>query len=858
LEWNLPNLYNNDVSNLTLANFFDEKKMKKLQKNKTLSIITLVLLLTLTAIIASVPISIAHDPPWDIPSNIKLTVFPTVIGVGQPLHIYIFMKPPPTAQGPYGDVWEGFTVTIERPDGTTQTQGPFDTEPVGGYIYTYSLEQVGTYFFQGHFPGQTIAGKNLDPFSSVGQEYIGDYFQPSDSVKVEITVQEEPIPAWPAAETPTYWERPLYAENKELSTVGSNWLMAAYNTTSRSFDRGSTVAPHNEGPDSPHILWTRPLTFGGLIGEDYGNSFYYQGMSYETMFTPPIIINGRLFYNTPNDPRYGFYCVDLQTGETIYYNNASAPFARSPNVGGFFPGTLPLSFGQILQFDSPNQHGGRAYLWIRDGSDWRMLDAWTGNWILTIENVPSGTIAPGPNGEIMVVRFEESTDRLIVWNSTLAIPPPWPTGSGSWQWRPDLYRGQTLNGTVGVQLNVTVPEEPGGQRDPRLGDGVIYLQTSRRPAQAFMAYDLETGVKLWSADVTDPGFPIDAYVRGMSPFVVHDGVYPLMVKDTLEWYGFDERSGNLLWGPIKPYPSDWGFFGVHTGAVGAYGNLYTGTYTGTIHAIDIQTGEQEWEYSAGDAGYETPYGSWPFYGGLTIAGGKIFAATGEHSPGPTLWRGEKLHVIDAFTGEDLWKMSGWYFAHTMAIADGKLVALNGYDNQIYCFGKGPSATTVAAPQTAIQVGESFTITGTATDQSPGSKDTPAIADEYMAVWMEYLHQQKPIPSDATGVEVSLATLDPNGNLVQVGQTTSDLDGNFGFTWAPEVPGTYQIIATFAGSESYGSSYATTYLSAIEAPQPTPPPEATPAPMTDTYIIGFGSAMIIAIIVGFVLILLRKR
>ena len=32
----------------------------------------------------------------------------------------------------------------------------------------------------------------------------------------------------------------------------------------------------------------------------------------------------------------------------------------------------------------------------------------------------------------------------------------------------------------------------------------------------------------------------------------------------------------------------------------------------------------------------------------------------------------------------------------MYIADGFIVGLNFYDNQIYCYGKGPSATTVTA------------------------------------------------------------------------------------------------------------------------------------------------------------------
>ena len=77
-------------------------------------------------------------------------------------------------------------------------------------------------------------------------------------------------------------------------------------------------------------------------------------------------------------------------------------------------------------------------------------------------------------------------------------------------------------------------------------------------------------------------------------------------------------------------------------------------------------------------------------------------------------------------------------------------------------------------------------------------------------------------------------------------------------FTPEVPGKYTIIASFEGSEGYWPSQAETAINVEEAPVATPAPTPTPAPMTDTYIIGFGTAMLIAIIIGFVLLLLRKR
>ena len=106
-----------------------------------------------------------------------------------------------------------------------------------------------------------------------------------------------------------------------------------------------------------------------------------------------------------------------------------------------------------------------------------------------------------------------------------------------------------------------------------------------------------------------------------------------------------------------------------------------------------------------------------------------------------------------------------------AIADGYIVTLNLYDNRIYCYGKGPSATTVTAAPKVTTLGSSVLIEGTVTDQSPGAKGTPAMSDESMSDWMEYMYMQKPYPEDATGVEVYLEFIDSNDNKYIIGTTT---------------------------------------------------------------------------------------
>ncbi len=44
-----------------------------------------------------------------------------------------------------------------------------------------------------------------------------------------------------------------------------------------------------------------------------------------------------------------------------------------------------------------------------------------------------------------------------------------------------------------------------------------------------------------------------------------------------------------------------------------------------------------------------------------------------------------------------------------AVSDGYLVAGNGYDGKMYVFGKGQSATTLSAPQTAATVGQKLVL-----------------------------------------------------------------------------------------------------------------------------------------------------
>ena len=289
-----------------------------------------------------------------------------------------------------------------------------------------------------------------------------------------------------------------------------------------------------------------------------------------------------------------------------------------------------------------------------------------------------------------------------------------------------------------------------------------------------------------------------------------------------------------------------------------------------ISAVNWTTGEMVWHYEdIAKYQFENPYtgenGSSvvPMYNfgyGMRIVDGKIYVANAIHSPQVPLERGWGVHAINALTGEQVWRVSISSHTHAEAatgyVHDGYFTFFGG-DGIMYVFGKGRSATTVQAPSTEIQVGQKLTITGTVLDMSPAQPGTAAISDEDIDEWMEYLHRQFAKPADAKGVPVKLTAIDPNGNTIDIGTATSDINGVYGFSWAPEVPGLYQIIATFAGSASYGSSTASTYFTAVEAP-PIPVEPEFPAQVDNTMtVVGVGVAILAAIaVVG--ILLYRKK
>jgi hypothetical protein len=232
-----------------------------------------------------------------------------------------------------------------------------------------------------------------------------------------------------------------------------------------------------------------------------------------------------------------------------------------------------------------------------------------------------------------------------------------------------------------------------------------------------------------------------------------------------------------------------------------------------------------------------------------------------------------IRCLDAYTGKEIWTLDGWGSgeqgkAADFAVADGYMVYLNGYDMQIYCVGKGPSAMTIDAPMTAITQGSSLVIRGTITDISAGTKQkeqdarfpdgVPAVSDQSVGDWMAYVYMQKPRPTDTTGVPVTMSILDSNGNYREIGKVTSNSDGFYSLNWKPDITGSYTVFASFGGSESYWPSHAVTAFAVDSAAPTTSPYPETILPPTEMYIAAGIVAIIIAIAIGFAITILTLK
>jgi outer membrane protein assembly factor BamB len=877
--------------------------------------IIILFVLSIAASITLLPTN-AHTPTWQIPTYSLINVAPDPIGVGQTATVNFWLSmPPPTATATYGDRWQNMKVNVIKPDGTNETLGPFTSDATGGTFTTYTPTAIGNYTFQMTFPGQTLAGNNppVTGFTSSQKSYIGDYYAPSISSTAVLSVQETAIPTSPSNPLPSsYWTRPINAQNNNWYSIGGNWLgIGAGGLTGGTgrYNQSSSFNAWTTSPSTSHILWTKPLAFGGTVGGEYGGDLtgnYYSTREYERMFGP-VIMNGILYYTqypgASTNPT-GFTAVDLKTGETLWTKDT--------------PDTLTC--GQILNYVSPNQYGAFAYLWsqgvpdkaltastiksvtnVNDvttsyvttkstnsftGTTYNMYDAFTGHYILSIANASSMIFTADEHGSLIGYYINASianaynAPTLNCWNSTQAILYPTGVGpnSNGWLWRPPqdclIPFSAGLMWSAPLATNISGVPLPSNLGIYSINSGTVVMYcfstgSFQTGFQIEAGYNANTGQQMWIANRTYVPFSKSTGAGSNFMQLNGNGVYVVFSHSTLEVFGYSDTTGEKLWTTKLPDANAYDSFSL-AGTI--FNNtLYVMGFGGDVYAINLGSGQVLWHYTTGSAGYDSPYGVWPIWtqgNSFLIADGKIYFAEG-HEYSPPLFRDAHLRCLNITNGQPIWSILGFNINAPICIADGTMITLNAYDNQLYAYDKGPTKLTVTAPTTGITTATSITISGTITDISSGSTQQavaanyphglPVVSDLSMTDFMEAVYMQQQMPINITGVPIVLSVLDANGNYRTIGTTTSDALGTFAFNWTPDISGSYTVYATFAGSESYYASNAAAHIFASE-PTATNAPQATPAPSAaDLYFIPAIIGVIIAIIIaGAVLALLVTK
>ncbi len=809
-------------------------------------------------------------PTATLTTSAHLSVRPNVIGKGQSLLINLWTSPATHAARNHTNA---YIITVTDPDDKvekyTLSSYPADATAWMEYVPT----KVGTYQFQFNFLGTYFPGAYLTGgFMTTGPVWVDSaYYKPSSTPVTNITVQEGMVASLSSTLPTDYWTRPAHVENREWWPIlgnfpptgyeaGANWNQM-YPNTSPMYNSGARFIPWVQGPTTSHIVWKMQGSIAGIIGGQAGQYGYSNAPP-----SPSIIYAGRCYdtYSKPGTDQTYWRCYDLRTGQ-LYWEKPAQSYSYL--WFGVFPMTSTLA-PDTIEYDSPTQSevsgasaagawsvylikitNGRLYKW----------DPWTGaltsNISLPFDSATFYKQSNGRGGDPCALGIQTigsgPTAQYRLINFTTR-------SSGG-------YGAATVsdtNFTTRIYSNVSYPMSSlPSLIDWTTGLGASVSGISVGEAwigQNITGYNVLTGQKLWSKNISEPQY-------SMMCSLVDQG--KLAVLSANGYYlGFDLRTGEQLWvGDKMDYPWSSSGFGAYT-SLTAYGMIIREAQDG-VYAFNWTNGKQVWKYEAPANPFETPYTGengttvYPFYSfgvGGWIADGKVYTYTYEHTESWPVTRGWGLHCIDVWTGNGVWNITGCIVP--AGIADGYLVGGNSFDGYTYGFGKGISKTTIEAPMTAATLGQSIVIKGTVLDQSSAQPDTPCVSEQSMNEWMNYLHMQTTIPANFVGVPVSIDAIDPNGNAVHIADVTSDMSGTYGYTWTPEIAGDYKVTATFGGSGAYGSSWAQTFVSVVNAPAATATPTTTAAltmPPFEVYFAASTIAIIIAVaIIG--LLILRKH
>lgn len=322
----------------------------------------------------------------------------------------------------------------------------------------------------------------------------------------------------------------------------------------------------------------------------------------------PVIVGDCLFVG--NDQSGAMNAFNVVTGE-MYWTNLSPWWRHAPNW----------------------IHADMLYV------KGRLFVAY-GNRIFHTDEI-RGTGASG------VMAVDPSTGATLWNHATRGEVMPTP----AW-WRGDLYvatgAGELLalaarSGRLDWRLKL-----PGwvSMSSPAIAGHVLYVGA----LNAVVAVDLETHCKLWEHDehgtftdvspaVSPGGVVVITAKKARDQLTAEEAQQYQSVRGNLQFiYGFDARSGKLLWKTLMGGGLDQSDNTAGTPTI-ANGRVYVGSpYTDTFYCFDVQTGKLIWELNVRAGIKGAP---------VVFAGHVFFGDTSGY-----------LHVLDANTGARVRRASG--------------------------------------------------------------------------------------------------------------------------------------------------------------------------------------------------------
>ncbi len=881
-----------------------------MQNLKTKFVAILICVFMISAIAASTSSTLFQNVKAatnTIPTYAYINVSPNPCGVGQTVTVNFWLAVPIADS----ELARNMTVVVVPPTGSNVTLGPFVSDLTGGTVTYYTPTQEGNYTFQFYYGGQTLIGA---PNMFGGNTFANYTELPSMSAPTTLLVTNTPATGLSYTPLPTqYWETPVNAQNvQNWYQLTGSWMGYSANTfaVTGGYNATGSYNPFTSAPLTAHLIWTKPWCIGGVAGGELGNS--EQGSNFWTtsQYDPkyaPIIMNGieySTWYTTTTSTQVGIMALNLYTGETMWVINT----------------TYPLRCGMEINFENINQYGvvgpyiftaSNTGVFAFGTSNWYMYDGMTGQYLCEIDNAPAfAFLGQDPNGNIIGYAVNNTSGSMLVNGQKVTINNTAVYGPALEMFNLTMAMQQTgLNWAItqgtkyqwqnGLQWETqSIPPVINGIVTAGLGTGAfgysawsgnsLVMTTGATSVAEVTGWQVEAGFSsidghlLWIQNRTGGIFV--PYTRLTNTPSAAAGVYVEINQATYDMSAFSLTTGTEVWHntlnvPMADghMPNTYDVFDFETVPDSTHGVLYVWALGGDVWAVNMTNGNIIWSWSTvqanGDAGTETPYGIFPLWvfqdEALANMNSPVLYLSEGHEYAPPLFHGALELALNGTTGQLIWSNLGFDDTAT-AVAYGVMTTFNAYDGQIYAYSQGPSKTTVTANNPEGTVNSPMVISGTVTDVSAGASQSavaknfpnglPAVSDESMTQFMEYVYQQQPHPNNTTGVPVTLTAIDPNNNLVTLGTTTSDASGAFGLTWTPTIAGNYTISATFTGTNGYYGSYDVTHVFVGEVassttPTSTPVSQAT----TQSYILSLGIATIVVIIIiGAILALLLLR